>query len=79
MNIIETVTAARMRYVVVLSALFALFAVPMCAQHKDMLAKHDRVIITVVTIKPYGRLPTSAIHLITFLSHRSTAMLSSTV
>lgn len=56
MNIIETVIAARMRYVVVLSALFALFAVPMCSQNKDMPAKHDRVIITIVTIKPDMRM-----------------------
>ena len=45
-----------MRYVLVLSALFALFVVPSWSQNKDMPAKHARVMITIVTIKPDMRM-----------------------
>ncbi len=55
MNTIQTFVAARMRSVIVLSASFALFVVPVCTQNKDMGAKHARVMITIVTIKPEMR------------------------
>lgn len=55
MNTIPIFIAARMRSVMVLSALFALFVVPVCTQNKDMVAKHARVMITTVTIKPEMR------------------------